>query len=130
MTRTPLNKIITLKKELPELKTIEPFQCDVINCETKEDFIEQLHSKLDEYNNMTTQKLNKIFRIPGYRVTKIKGEIGLRKDSATEREDQKTERLPDAEALRAEIEMIKDAFNQLSDQVETLKEIVLSLGKS
>jgi hypothetical protein len=68
------NKIIPI-----DMKIIEKFQPDTINFETPEDFKEYLSENLEGLKEMTTQKLNKQFCINGYRITKIKGEISLRK---------------------------------------------------
>jgi hypothetical protein len=68
------NKIIPI-----DMKIIERFQPDTINFETPEDFKEYLSENLEGLKEMTTQKLNKQFCINGYRITKIKGEISLRK---------------------------------------------------
>ena len=71
---------------------------------------------------MTTQKLNKLFHIPGYKVTKIKGEICLRSIKQCETISESNE---DLELMKQEIKNIKDAFNQLSDQLETIKHLIL-----
>ena len=106
-----------IKKDLPTVKIIEPYQPEVIECETKEDFMEILAADKEKYNVMTTQKLNKTFKIPGYKITKIKGEICLRNIKPCEK--LKTEEAEDV--INEEIKNIKDAFNQLSDQVEQIK---------
>ena len=108
-----------LKKDLPTIKIIEPFHPEVIECETKEDFIEIINSDKDKYNSMTTQKLNKIFTIPGYKITKIKGEICLRSIKACEQIERKMN-------YEDEIKNIKTAFNQLSEQFEYIKELLRS----
>ena len=106
-----------IKKDLPTVKIIEPYQPEVIECDTKEDFMEILAADKEKYNVMTTQKLNKTFKIPGYKITKIKGEICLRNIKPCEK--LKTEEAKDV--INEEIKNIKDAFNQLSDQVEQIK---------
>lgn len=107
-----------LKKDLPTVKIIEPFQPNIIECETKEDFSEIINADMDKYKEMTTQKLNKTFHIPGYKVTKIKGEICLR--SVSDRNKDGTT----IEDLKQEIRNIKIAFNQLSEQLETIKSLL------
>ena len=42
-----------MKKELPTVKIFEPFQPEVIECESKEDFSEILNADLEKYNAMT-----------------------------------------------------------------------------
>ena len=106
-----------LKKELPTVRIIEPFQPEVIECESKEDFSEIINSDPEKYNVMTTQQLNKIFKIPGYKVTKIKGELCLRNIKPCEK-------LGHTETLNEEIKNIKIAFNQLSEQLDQIKQLI------
>ena len=133
------SKIIlkSFKKELPEIKIIEPFQPDeIIECETKEDFIEIINADIEKYKSMTTQKLNKMFSIPGYRITKLKGEIGLRSDkyytnknknSLCETFAKQNENIHEEEIneLKEQIKIIKEAFNQLSEQFEYIKNQIM-----
>ena len=106
-----------LKKDLPQIKIIEPFSPEIIECDSKEDFNEILNADPDKYKDMTTQKLNKTFKIPGYKITKIKGEICLRSIKPCERQDN--------QAINEEIKNIKDAFNQLSEQFELIKKYII-----
>lgn len=110
-----------LKKELPTVRIIEPFQPEVIECESKEDFSEIIISDPEKYNVMTTQQLNKIFKIPGYKVTKIKGELCLRNIKACEKQSHS-----ELETINEEIKNIKLAFNQLSEQFDQIKQLLLT----
>ena len=66
-------------KSVPkQMKVLERFQPETITCDSKEEFQEYLNKHADTLNSLTTQKLNRMFNVKGYRVTKIKGEIGLR----------------------------------------------------
>ena len=116
-----------LKKDLPTVKIIEPFQPSVIECETKEDFSAIINTEPDKYKEMTTQKLNKLFRIPGYKITKIKGEICLRNIKPCEKlPDSRNVNNDDLNQLKQEIKAIKVAFNELSDQLESIKSLIFS----
>lgn len=59
---------------------IEPYSPDVISFDSKEEFIEYLTENIDEMNKMTTQKLNKTYKIDGYTITKNRKENGERGD--------------------------------------------------
>ena len=121
--KTTVNSKIVLngmRKDLPQVKILEPFSPDVIECETKDDFNVILNADPDKYKGMTTQKLNKIFKIPGYKITKIQGEICLRSIKPCERQDNNNLAL-----INEEIKNIKTAFNQLSDQFEMIKKVLL-----
>ena len=116
-----------LKKDLPTVKIIEPFQPSVIECESKEDFSAIINSEPDKYKEMTTQKLNKLFHIPGYKITKIKGEICLRNIKPCEKlPDSSNVNNDDINQLKQEIKAIKIAFNELSNQLESIKSLIFS----
>lgn len=111
-----------LKKDLPQVRIIEPFSPEVVECETKEDFNAILNADPDKYKDMTTQKLNKTFKIPGYKITKIQGEICLRSIKPCERQDNHSDEIHN---LEEEIKNIKLAFNQLSEQFELIKKYII-----
>ena len=121
---TTNSKIIlkNMKKELPSIKIIEPFQPEVIECENVEDFSEIINANKEKYDEYTTQKLNKTFKIPGYKVTKINGEISLRSIKPCEQLSGKTHK------IKEEIKNIKEAFNNLSEQFDYIKEILTNNG--
>ena len=128
-----------MKKEIPEIKIIEPYTPDeIIECDSKDDFIEIINADKEKYESMTTQKLNKLFSIPGYKITKLKGEIGLRSDKycavgaqALDKQNilnetyVKQNELKEVEKSFAEqISRIKKAFNELSEQFEYIKKYI------
>ena len=122
-SKNPVNSKILLnglKKDLPQIKIIEPYSPEIIECETKEDFNDIMNADPDKYKDMTTQKLNKTFKIPGYKITKIKGEICLRSIKPCERQDNHK-----LELINEDIKNIKLAFNQLSEQFELIKKYLI-----
>ena len=122
-SKNPVNSKILLnglKKDLPQVKIIEPYSPEIIECETKEDFNDIMNADPDKYKDMTTQKLNKTFKIPGYKITKIKGEICLRSIKPCERQDNHN-----LELINEDIKNIKLAFNQLSEQFELIKKYLI-----
>ena len=114
-----------LKKDTPTIKVLEPFKPEVIECENKEDFSEIINSNINRYNEMSTQKLNQMFKVPGYKVTKIKGEIGLRTIKACEMN--KSEDVSRIDKIEKEIQLIKDVFNQMSEQLDLIKHEVMNV---
>ena len=66
--------------ELPPMKVIEPFQVEVQEFDTKEDFQKFINEgdNNENFKKLTTQKLNKMFNVHGYKITKLGGEISLR----------------------------------------------------
>ena len=63
---TKQQKITLFKKELPQIKIIERYPPDIINFETKENFIEYLDKHREELNQLSTGKINKLCKIKGY----------------------------------------------------------------
>ena len=96
-------KIIIFKKELPQIKVIERYSSNIINFETKEDFIEYLDKHREEHNQLSTCKLNKLCKIKGYHITKLNGEISLRSARKSETIESKSE----SERILNEIEDLK-----------------------
>ena len=109
-------KITIFKKELPQIKVIERYSPDVINFETKEDFIEYLDKYREELNQMSTCKLNKLCKIKGYHITKLNGEISLRSARKSETIESKSE----SERIINEIEDLKTVIKQLHINYQTL----------
>ena len=121
------------QKELPEIKVIEKFSPDVIEFETKEELIEYLQKNKEELSKITTHKLNKLYKTKGYKITKIKGELGLRKvhveeqpaeehksDSTEEKSEEETTSTTPAKApkltlkeLAMQVELLRRSFNTL-----------------
>jgi hypothetical protein len=58
------------------IKILEPITVDK-KIFSKEDFIKYLSLHKDELEKFSTNRLNKMFSIPKYRITKIKGSITL-----------------------------------------------------
>jgi 6-phosphogluconolactonase (cycloisomerase 2 family) len=54
---------------------------------TKDEFIKYLSLHKDDLLTYTTYKLNKMFSIAGYRITKLKGEISLVAEKQNSREN-------------------------------------------
>ena len=84
-------KVTIFKKELPQIKIIERYSPDIINFETKEDFIEYLDKHREELAQLSTCKLNKLCKIKGYHITKLNGEISLRSARKSETIESKSE---------------------------------------
>ena len=120
------NNIIKFKKQLPEIKIIEKFSPDITEFENKEEFIEYLQSNKEDMDKLTTQKLNKMYHIKGYKITKLKGEICLKKDTScrgfqscnTATEDKNENRdNTEINELKQEIQTLKSAFTNLLNKL-------------
>ena len=56
---------------MEDLKIIEPIKSGLHHFKTTDEFSIYYAKHKNEMNEMTTQKLNKLFKIEGYRITKI-----------------------------------------------------------
>jgi hypothetical protein len=77
------NNFKPVQKPLIELTIKEPFSPNVEEFEGPAEFQKYLTEHVEEMNPLTTYKLNKKYRVEGYRITKIKGVIGLQKTRQT-----------------------------------------------
>ena len=103
-----------------QIKIIEPIKefSKVFN--SPDEFNLWYTKNKDEMDNMTTHKLNKLYKIEGYRITKIKNVLMLKKDSQTSNtksfssgQSSTISTTPTIEELKDEITKIKDTINQI-----------------
>ena len=109
--------------DIPPMRILEPFRAEVIEFEDKNDFIKYVNEDMETYKSLTTQKLNKMFRIPGYRITKLQGDISLKAVGGKEDAEKKmrSEIMEEVmEKVRSEIEeKVKDIVEEkLKDEME------------
>ena len=95
-----------------QIKIIEPIKeySKVFN--SPDEFNLWYTKNKNEMDNMTTHKLNKLYKIEGYRITKIKNVLMLKKDSQTSNTTT-ISTTPTIEELKDEITKIKDTINQI-----------------
>ena len=98
-----------------DLKVIEPIKNYLKEFKTPDEFNLFYQTKKDELNKLTTHKLNKMYHISGYRITKIQGELMLKKWNEVEKQDLNEQ----IELLREEIKKIKDTINQIIDVINS-----------
>ena len=60
------------------VKVFEPFHPEIVKCDNKDDFNLIYNANKEKFNAMTTNKLNKIFDVPGYKIARVNNEICLR----------------------------------------------------
>lgn len=98
-----------------QVKIIEPIReySKVFN--TPDEFNIWYSKNKDDIDALTTHKLNKMYKIEGYRITKIKNVLMLKKDCNNVdkdkdlREDLQSKTL----SLESEVAKIKDTINQI-----------------
>ena len=101
-----------------QIKIIEPIKeySKVFN--SPDEFNLWYTKNKDEMDNMTTHKLNKLYKIEGYRITKIKNVLMLKKDSqSSPSNDNVAGRFSPStttiDELKDEIAKIQDPINQI-----------------
>ena len=90
------------------IKIIEPITHPTKEFNNADEFNIWYSKNKDSVNSFTTHKLNKMYKIAGYRITKIKGELMLKKNK--EQEDEMDYEL--------EIEQLKKDLNKTQNEVK------------
>ena len=110
-----------------ELKLIEPIRNYTKEFNTPDEFNIWYSKNKDTIDKLTTHKLNKMYHINGYRITKIKGILCLKKweNKAKKEEDKnnvcfdevmdefRDEYNSQLEEMKKEIKKLKDVINKI-----------------
>lgn len=109
-----------------DLKIIEPISKYIKEFNTPEEFNVFYTKNKEEIDNLTTHKLNKMYHIIGYRITKIKGILMLKKwvekkEEENIDENQNEEIYEQIEILKDEIIKIKNTLSKLIDFINNQK---------
>ena len=98
------------------LKILEPIQLDVKTFQDKQEFELFFNSHRDEFENSTTTKLNRMYKIPGYRITRQKDQLCLKKDY-TKKENKESKSEDDSgryQELFEKISELEEKFENIS----------------
>ena len=113
-----------------EIKIIEPIKNYSKVFNTPEEFNSFYTKNKNEMNLMTTHKLNKMYFIEGYRITKIKGVLMLKKwddKDKNENEDELNEFKNNLKNKDIEINSIKDGLSYYQNKLKEVKEEINSI---
>ncbi len=103
-----------------DLKILEPIKNYLKEFNTPEEFNNFYSLNKDELNKLTTHKLNKMYHVKGYRITKIKGELMLKKwDDSKVKPNEEFVSLNDIEEIREDIKKIKATVNNIIEFINT-----------
>lgn len=107
-----------------EIKIIEPIKNYSKVFNTPEEFNSFYTKNKDDMNSMTTHKLNKMYFIEGYRITKIKGVLMLKKwddkdKDKNENDDELNELKNELKNKDIEINSIKDGLSYYQNKLNT-----------
>lgn len=102
-----------------ELKILEPIKEYLREFKNPEEFnIFYLNNK-DELDSQTTHKLNKKYHVIGYRITKIKGQLMLKKWNEKKEEENVNDHSEEIEELKEEIAKIKNGLNEVINWINS-----------
>ena len=100
-----------------DLKIIKPVQKYVKEFESPEEFNVFYAKNKDEIDSQTTHMLNKKYRIKGLVITKIKGELCLKKPWIKKNNNQpSTANLSD---LEARVKRLEETVNKIIDLIQS-----------
>ena len=96
------------------LRIIEPIRDYLKVFNSPDEFNIWYTKNKDEVDSLTTNRLNKLYKIQGYRITKIKNVLMLKKDTSSNNNNQNSVNSPLVpEDLLEEIKNIKSTVNQI-----------------
>ena len=96
-----------------DLKVIEPIKNYINEFNSPVEFNLFYAKHKDEIDSPTTHKLNKMYHIEGYRITKIKGELMLKKDPKLKMKEKEEAINEEINELKSEIKEIRDTVNKI-----------------
>lgn len=109
-----------------EVKVIEPIKNYLKEFNTPVEFNLWYAKNKDEVDKLTTHKLNKMYHIVGYRITKIKGILMLKEDKKVKNEEENE----DIYELKAELEKIKETVNKIINFINANFQGTIDMTKS
>ena len=110
-----------------EVKVIEPIKNYIKEFNTPVEFNLWYAKHKDEVDALTTHKLNKMYHIEGYRITKIKGELMLKVDKHIKEKVENEERTPKGTAASGYEEGINEEINELGNEIKNIKDTLNKL---
>lgn len=106
------------------LEVIEPYNPQIVEFETVDDFNIYYNKHPDEFTNKTTQKLNTKYKIPGYKLTKVNKELKIIKDYRKASTETKTNTAStDSKLLNgliSRINIIEKQIKEITDYLQTM----------
>jgi hypothetical protein len=105
------------KMERDRVEYIAPPESEIREFDNKAQLDEYFAEHYDEYKSMSSHRLNQLFRLPGYKFVKRKGNIMLLNICDTKAKSIDKIPLPD---LYPEIEQVRTKIKQLDDLVNLI----------
>ena len=106
------------------LEVIEPYNPQIVEFETIDDFNVYYNKHPDEFADKTTQKLNTKYKIPGYRLTKANKELKIIKDYRKANNETKTSTTSSNDklinSLLSRISIIEKQIKEITDYLQNM----------
>ena len=98
-----------------DLKIIGPIKSPLKEFDSVDEFNIYYHKHKDEMDTETTHSLNKKFKINGYRITKIKGVLCLKKDRIVKPDEDNEDPTPSISEIMERIQKLEETVNKIID---------------
>ena len=111
-----------------DIKVIEPIKEYLKEFNSPDEFNIFYTKNKDSIDQLTTHKLNKMYHIVGYRITRIKGNLMLKKwNESKTRDDNPQTDITDAHQIHDEIEEMKTSIASIKDTVNEIIQYLNSI---
>ena len=110
-----------------DVKVIGPIKEYLKTFNGPDDFNIWYAKNKDEVDKLTTHKLNKMYHIDGFRITKIKGVLCLKKDIKKQSETNDTLNANESEIHHESLADIIDYQEIFSTEIEQIKKDIISI---
>lgn len=104
-----------------ELKLIEPIKNYTKEFNTTDEFNLWYSKNKSSIDSLTTHKLNKMFYIKGYRITKIKGILCLKRYEEKNKEEKKQQMILNNDST---MEALEEFHEEYIEEIKTMKETI------
>ncbi len=108
----------SIKRYQMSLKILEPIRAPLKEFESAEAFMKYFEKHHEEMDKETTCKLNKMYKIPGLWITKIKGQLCLKKPPKSSKSVEPTVDLDD---LLSRVEQLEETMQKIIDVLNEQK---------
>ena len=114
-----------------DVKVVEPIRTPMKEFNSVDEFNLFYHNHKDEMMETTTHRLNKMYKINGYRITKIRGELCLKKVREAVKQKSDVESVDDNRRSRVPFGLDEsiDIETRLQRLEEAVNEIIDALNK-
>ena len=106
------------------LEVIEPYNPQIVEFDTIDDFNIYYNKHPDEFADKTIQKLNTKYKIPGYRLTKVNKELKIIKDYRKANNETKTNTTSSdgklINSLLSRISIIEKQIKEITDYLQNM----------